>query len=295
MDLLQIPGEYYKTITIPTSAGCYKYNINVGLSDAGLPPSAEVLGVFIRMYDDGAGGIAYSATTGKRLANKSVFPYAFITIQDTSTNTIISQYNLEYLQTNPFFFERKGKDEIDWNNSYIEISNLVNSANIVDNEVFEFVIIYTVKCEIHQIAQDWMFRTGEIFEKARFKLLTIPTQVNVQEYQLAPATNVGIPGKYWLIGIDLNCEPVNYGRLTAAQRSSIYFSLQQGALKFMDTISMYLNFTGKPRPQFQRNFLPIIPTRIKDIDFQGSIVKFMDPAAPQNGQAITFGLIYVKE
>lgn len=287
-----IQGYYYKTVPIRTSAGVYKYNINVGLSDAGLPEGAIVLGIYLRQYDDGTGTVPYSSLSNTRLVNNTVFQGSFITLKDKFTKTIVSQYHLPRLVEDPFMFDAKKKNEVDWNNSYIEISTTVASGSIVNGECFEFIIIYTLDCGTI-IDRSWEFRTGEYFEKARFKLIYIPTQTGTQTYPLAPSVNVGIEEDSLLIGMDFNMPPVNYRDLSRPQKSSAYFDLIRGSLFLLNTIPVAQSLMGKPRAQFQREYLPIVPTRIGDIDWQGSQINFTDPAAPTSGRAIALGLIYV--
>lgn len=289
-----VQGYLYKTVSVRTAPGVYKYNINVGLSDAGLPEGAIVLGISARKYDDGRGNAPYSSLVKIQLVKKTVLDGSFITLKDKNTQTIISQYHFPRLIDDPFFFESMAKYNIDWNNSFIEISNTVASGDINDNSCFEFIIIYTMPCN-SPIARDWQFRIGEYFENARFKLIYIPTTGNTPEYALAPSTNVGIDENAILIGIDFNMPPVNYRATSDVQKSSVYFKLIRGSFLMLDTIPIAQSLMGKPRSQFQREYLPVQPTRVGDIDWQGSKIQFMDPTAPQSGEALALGLIYVNK
>lgn len=301
----KVNGFWYKTINIPTSNGTREYMFRgANTNDLDLPIGSEVVGIFCRRFQFGANDRNYE---GVLLANFDVNKNTFFDLKGyreypeiqkgKKLRNIIELYKYDYLTGPPLFIERGLVTSVDWAHSPIMIGNGCPTASIVDDESFEFIVVYLPpKCE--EIGEAFEFRTGQIYENEKYISLSIPTQAGKISYKISNQNSVGIDDECIVIGLDIRPIGRNFSGipdLASAARQCGFLNLylkNDKNFNFIDNLP--INLDGYPQADWNKPYLPIAPIRVGDVAWEKSSLNFSDVTAPQNNQEFSFGIIYVE-
>jgi hypothetical protein len=294
IDTPKMTGFSYKNLTIDIEDNELEYNLST-IYNLGLPKDSLIVGIAWRMPDS-TGVLSQSfSKEGLRLCSNTAWQGAELTLKDVETRTIISRLPLttyppdftiedDVLGSNTIWFEPRRAEEIDWANSTIVFESNPSLSPLVDYQA-EFVIIYYDKNYAQEMNNQINFRSNISVQGVRYASLEIEQFTNKLEYKLAKNSTIGINGNSILVGIAFQ-----YYNLDNIGQSFLTLKRHQTTIVDAMPVQYARSSWNNPNISKQSNWLPVQPTKIKDIDWEASQFKTF---IPDNGETVKFMLIYI--
>jgi hypothetical protein len=284
-----LQGISYKNLTIKLSAGSYQYNL-ASQSDLGLPQNALVFGVMLRNYPT-----AFENTKsklGRDLLNERVLQSSVITILDIETKAILDEYPLEKARFNDtvIYFEPRKRTEIDWSKSTFTIIGEAERALVTSDQDFEIIVLYydpDIRCDITPLLNLY---SGIKMPGIRTSSFEVITDASIDDYPISEQSSLGIDEDDIILGY----YPFQGNGIKQASGkpnlNSAYLTMSRQTRTFID--SLPLAFQNAPFWYFDTPYIPIQPTKARDIDWETSKIEFADPTVLVDGQGFVWNLVY---
>jgi hypothetical protein len=301
-------GFCYKNLTLSAFENVLKYNLST-VYDLGLPKDSLIFGIGWRMpanSNDGQ-GISYSKR-GVELVENAAMQSATINLKDSDTRDILSKQPVyppyptvngeDVLGSNTIYFEPRLAHEIDFTRSTISflVSPVKQGDETKDIEIM--ILYYDQSCAIEK-EPSIMLNSGLELMPIRTKALDVIQQTDQREYALARSSTIGINAKSILVGIYFQfAGEVDIPEGPAANNLNyVFLTLKRRQNTFVDALPFqYVKATRSvPQSSYLHEYTPIQPTRIGEIDWEASQVKFADGKFAFANRTIRMVLAYIED
>ena len=294
INLKNVGGYAYKTVTIGCEAGTLKYEIATQ-SNLGLPEGAIVFGIGYRIGSPGSKSI-----NNRDLANFAFIQDSFLTLRDCETKEIFANVPLydavEFgpLKSSVLFFEPRLVGQIDWERSFVTIPQNY-AAQVKDDTDLELVLLYFDPACAKDVQGGHEDRTGFKTGAENARMLEIIQRTGVQNYSFAKNSTIGIPSDAIVIGIGLYPygNVVYTGSTFPADSDKSFITLKRGTTIFVDSLPIEFGKSiNLPSMQKQApKYFPLQPTLAGQIDWEGSQFRTLNPT---DGASCVFVIYFVK-
>lgn len=286
-----IYGIKSKTIYIETSVGANKFRLQLN-NELGLPKDAIILGMQTRNGSENT----YVGANNLNLVNRTVFLNSYITLKYRNEfNNIVDILSEAYLLdlAQPLIFDPVPSYCIDWNESFIQINNRA-LADVNNLECYEIVVYYLDDCKEYKPQQIYFNN----MQYAGIKKARIEVNLNTiqRQYKLSNTPNIGLNQDSTILGFRTyqNGYPLTGEALPNLNQNSCYFTLKKGTESFIENFPIIITRdTNRVQYFYDLEYVPIVPTKNNEIDWQQSNLLLQNTAGITNDMVFAFDLYWI--